>query len=67
MGLFYKKNWKEKIVIYQKFGKNYMQYILTLAKQILVCPVGWGCRIYRLLLWSVVSRPPTSILDMEIY
>ena len=29
-----------------------------------LCPVGWSCRIHRLLLYSGVRHPPTSVLDM---
>ena len=28
------------------------------------CPVGWGCRIHRLLLCRGVRHPPTGVLDM---
>ena len=32
-----------------------------------VCPVGWGCRIHRLLLCRGVRPPPlTSVLDMTL-
>ena len=32
-----------------------------------VCPVGWGCRIHRLLLSRGVRPPnPTSFLDMTL-
>ena len=30
------------------------------------CPVGWGCRIHRLLLCRGVRLPPTSVLDMTL-
>ena len=30
------------------------------------CPVGWGCRIHRLLLCRGVRPPPTSVLDMTL-
>ena len=30
------------------------------------CPVGWGCRIHRLLLCSEVDPPPMSVLDMTL-
>ena len=32
----------------------------------LFCPVGWGCRIHRLLLCRGVRSPPTSVLDMTL-
>ena len=31
-----------------------------------LCPVGWGCRIHRLLLCRGVRPPPTSVLDMTL-
>ena len=34
---------------------------------ILICPVGWGCRIHRLhLCRGVRTPPPTSVLDMTL-
>ena len=29
-------------------------------------PVGWGCRIHRLLIFTGVRPPPTSVLDMKL-
>ena len=31
-----------------------------------ICPVGWGCRIHRLLLCRGVRPPPSSVLDMTL-
>ena len=44
------------IYIYIYTGNLYQNY----------CPVGWGCRIHRLLLCRGVRPPPTSVLDMTL-
>ena len=31
------------------------------------CPVGWGCRIHRLLLCRGIRPHPTSVLDMTLH
>ena len=46
---------------YASYGKHYRR-MKTLNSN---CPVGWGCRIHRLLLCRGV-RPPTSVLDMTL-
>ena len=44
-------------------------YYLTSAMRlnsVIVCPVGWGCRIHRLHLCRGVRFPPTSVLHMTL-
>ena len=35
-------------------------HVYVWIAQLLLCPVGWGCRIHRLLLWRRVRPPPNE-------
>ena len=43
-----------------------MPCFLVMVIQFIICPVGWGSRIHRLLLCRGVRTPPTSVLDMTL-
>ena len=45
---------------------NHVQVFSCEISPIVVCPVGWDCRIHRLLLCRGVTPPPTSVLDMTL-
>ena len=46
-------------------GSTDSSLIFTLATfRVILCPVGWGCRIHRLLLCRGVRHPSTSVLDI---
>ena len=63
------QNWNEYYFWTVHFHRSYflaVHNIASLLKQ-KHCPVGWGCRIHRLLLCSGVRPPPpTSVLDMTL-
>ena len=43
---------------------DFISYMYAQLKNL--CPVGWGCRIHRLLLCRGVRPPQTSVLDMTL-
>ena len=44
--------------------RNLIPSMMTLTYY--TCPVGWGCRIHRLLLCRGVRPPPMSVLDLTL-